>query len=87
MLVVGIEGDPRRGYWGEVLTMAVQARGAAGLVIDGCVRDTAAVAARVPRVRGGPRSRRDEARAGPSGHARRSRWRHDQLRRRDRGRR
>jgi len=46
VLVVGTEGDPRRGYWGEVLTTAVQARGAAGLVIDACVRDTAAIAAR-----------------------------------------
>ncbi len=42
VLVVETEGDDR-GYWGEVLTTAAQARGLAGLVIDGGVRDVAAL--------------------------------------------
>jgi 4-hydroxy-4-methyl-2-oxoglutarate aldolase len=44
VLVVAGHGTSR-GYWGEVMTVAAIARGAAGLVIDGCVRDVAAIAA------------------------------------------
>jgi len=43
-LVVAVD-PPERGYWGEVLTTAAEARGIAGLVIDGGVRDLAALEA------------------------------------------
>lgn len=42
-LVVDATARPERGYWGEVLTTAAEARGLAGLVIDGGVRDVAAL--------------------------------------------
>jgi 4-hydroxy-4-methyl-2-oxoglutarate aldolase len=45
VLAVDVGSEPERGYWGEVLTTGAEARGLAGLVIDGCVRDTAALAA------------------------------------------
>lgn len=44
VLVVAVE-PPERGYWGEVLTTAAEARGIVGLVIDGGVRDLAALEA------------------------------------------
>ncbi len=45
-LVVAVAGEHERGWWGEVLTAAAQARGIVGLVIDACVRDTLAIADR-----------------------------------------
>jgi 4-hydroxy-4-methyl-2-oxoglutarate aldolase len=44
VLVVDAHGRPC-GYWGEVLAVAAQAKGVAGLVIDGGVRDTERLAA------------------------------------------
>lgn len=44
VLVVAVE-PAERGYWGEVLTTAAETRGLRGLVIDGGVRDVAALEA------------------------------------------
>jgi len=45
-LLVVTAGGSIAGYWGEVLTVAAETAGLIGLVIDGGVRDTAALAAR-----------------------------------------
>jgi 4-hydroxy-4-methyl-2-oxoglutarate aldolase len=46
VLVASVGGYCMAGAWGEVLTAAAQARGIAGLVIDGAVRDIDAIAER-----------------------------------------
>jgi 4-hydroxy-4-methyl-2-oxoglutarate aldolase len=45
VLVVDVGPIPDRGYWGEVLTTAAESAGLVGLVIDGGVRDVAALQA------------------------------------------
>lgn len=44
VLVVHVSDAYDFGYWGEIMSCAAQARGLAGLVIDGCVRDGAILA-------------------------------------------
>jgi 4-hydroxy-4-methyl-2-oxoglutarate aldolase len=46
VLLVSVNNYVLAGAWGEILTVAAQARGIAGLVIDGAVRDTEAIAKR-----------------------------------------
>jgi 4-hydroxy-4-methyl-2-oxoglutarate aldolase len=40
IIVVATGGAPDCGYWGMITTRAAMSRGIAGLVIDGCVRDS-----------------------------------------------
>ena len=42
-ILVACVGYIEAGYWGEILTVAAQARGIAGLVLDGSVRDGLAI--------------------------------------------
>lgn len=44
VLVASVGGDEEHGYWGEVLTTAALANSVGGLVIEGGVRDIAALA-------------------------------------------
>jgi len=46
VLVAAVDSFVLAGAWGEILTVAAQARGIAGLVIDGATRDTEAIALR-----------------------------------------
>ena len=46
VLVVDVGGCTSAGHWGEITTVAAQARGISGLVINGTVRDSRAIRAR-----------------------------------------
>ncbi|TDQ53339.1 RraA family protein [Actinorugispora endophytica] len=43
-LVVDVAGEPEYGYVDEILAVAASVRGLAGIIVDGCVRDVAAIA-------------------------------------------
>jgi len=43
VLVVDAEGFTDAGPWGDILSTAAQSRGAAGLIIDGAIRDSEAI--------------------------------------------
>jgi 4-hydroxy-4-methyl-2-oxoglutarate aldolase len=65
VLAVSFAGDSVRGYWGEVLTTAAQAAGVRALVIDGEVRDVAAIEQHGFPVFGRGVALRGAAKAGP----------------------
>jgi regulator of RNase E activity RraA len=44
VLVIGARGDPTAGTIGDILGLRAQVRGAAGIVTDGAIRDSAALA-------------------------------------------
>jgi 4-hydroxy-4-methyl-2-oxoglutarate aldolase len=46
VLVAELVGDIQRGHWGELMSIAAEVSGLAGLIIDGSIRDSEAVAAR-----------------------------------------
>lgn len=46
VLVINVDGLPGHGHWGEVMAVAAQVRGIAGLIIDGGVRDAEQLAER-----------------------------------------
>jgi len=60
VLVIDAEGHLGRAVWGEVLTVAAQAAGLSGVVIDGVIRDVGAI-----RARGFPIFARGSCPAGP----------------------
>lgn len=43
-LVVDVAGDPEYGYVDEIIAVAASVRMLAGIIVDGCVRDVAAIA-------------------------------------------
>jgi len=43
VLVASVGGYREAGPWGEIMTLAAQARGIAGLIIDGSVRDSRSI--------------------------------------------
>jgi 4-hydroxy-4-methyl-2-oxoglutarate aldolase len=47
VIVATLGGYLRTGAWGEILTVAAQARGVSGLAVDGAVRDIEAIAGRL----------------------------------------
>lgn len=46
VIVAQLEGETEKGHWGELMSIAAQVAGLSGLIIDGPIRDTSAVAVR-----------------------------------------